>query len=83
MADHVNITQVEWFDERWDARLAYEKLAAELSIMTARFRDAQSNLDAIFTRIARGDDVELHYRNGDVIRVAALAATNPQEHDDE
>jgi len=69
MADHVNIIQIERFDQHWDDRLAHDKIKAELEIMTMRFQQAQSNLDAIFTRIRRGDDVELHYRNGDVIRV--------------
>jgi hypothetical protein len=72
MADHINISQIDRFDSRWDDRLAYEKLKVELDIMTKRFEQAQSNLDAIFSRVARGDEVELHYRDGAVVRIGRL-----------
>ncbi|ODT87038.1 hypothetical protein [Phenylobacterium sp. SCN 70-31] len=73
MADHINISQIDRFDSEWNSRLEFNKLKAELDIMTQRFKQAQSNLDAIFTRIARGEDVELHYSNGDVVRVGRLS----------
>ena len=76
MASHINIQQIERFDTNWDWALADLKAKAELEIMTKRFEQAASQLDAIFTRIARGDEVELHYRDGSVIRVGATPSPN-------
>lgn len=72
MADHINISEIARFDSSWETRLAFDKLKAELAIMTQRFEQAQSHLDAIFTRIARGDEVKLYYTRGGVVRVGRL-----------
>jgi hypothetical protein len=74
MADYINISEIDRFDTRWDERVAFDKIKVELDIMTKRFEQAESHLSAIFTRIGRGDEVQLHYRDGEVVRIGRLDA---------
>lgn len=68
MADHINIS---WPRQLWEMedRVAKAKLEAEMRVLQTAYEAMASNLDAIFTRIARGDQVELHYPDGKVILV--------------
>lgn len=71
MADHVNISDPDGYPDEWRHRLAVAKLEAELKVTQLERDHYRRELDAVFTRISRGDDAELHYRDGKVIRIAA------------
>lgn len=67
---YININEPDWsFDTR---RLGDAKLKAERDFYEGRAEHYRMDLDSIFTRIANGETVELHYSNGDVIEVARI-----------
>lgn len=69
MADHINIHHPGNIDNRMRAAIETAELKARVSVLERYLMGAQSDLDAIFTRIARGEVVELHYPDGRVIVV--------------
>lgn len=72
MADHSNINHPD-MDERWsNGDLASAKLAVEVAHWKVRYQGVAQDLDAIFTRIANGQTVELHYQNGTMIVIQAV-----------
>lgn len=72
MADHINIVEPSKRERQWEHMVAVEKLKAELSISGQRVLSLESDLDAIFTRIKRGETAKLYYADGTMIEVAAL-----------
>lgn len=66
MSDHINIHERGY--RHRDAqryRLQLAQIEAELKLVKDERDQYASDLDAIFTRIARGDPVELHLAEGD------------------
>lgn len=69
MADHINITHPATRDvdsDYYRQRLLIAKLKAELELLTQFYLAIQSDLDAVFRRIERGDTAELRYPDGRV-----------------
>lgn len=56
MADHINIASPDYEDLHWRHRLEVAKLEAELSVVRMERDHWRNNLEAIHTRIARGDE---------------------------
>lgn len=79
MADHINIADPNPRGDYWGSRLFIAKLEAELKCAQAERDHYRDNLDAVFTRIARGDVAHLHYRDGSVIRIMAEPTFNAEE----
>lgn len=76
MADHSNIHEPNYAArEEWRARVEVEKLKLALSWAEKERDHYRDNLDAIFTRIARGDHVDLYYGDGSHIRLTQPPAT--------
>lgn len=73
MADHINITHPDRYREWRRNDIETAKLKAEIEVLERSVTALSSDLDAIFTRIASGDEVELHYPDGSVIVVKAEA----------
>lgn len=71
MADQVNIPDPYTADRDWQRLMESELAKTRESVLTRRIMEQDAQLSAIFTRIERGDDVELHYRDGTVIVVGA------------
>lgn len=80
MSSHINISDPERDERNWAHMRQIDALKAELKTAYAERDHYMSNLSAIFTRIERGEHAELHYANGDVIRIGAVVAGG--EHDD-
>lgn len=72
MADHCNINEARQFDRDWDVMVQDAKLKLELEWANKRIQHLVSNLDAIFTRIGRGDTAYLYYSNGNVVEIMAV-----------
>lgn len=68
MADHINISAPRKRYEMQD-EIARAHMEAEMKLLQARYDGMASDLDAIFTRIARGEQVELHYPDGTVVPI--------------
>jgi hypothetical protein len=64
MADHININEPGRFDRELDHQIAAAKAQVDLTFANKRADALARDLDAIFTRIGRGDEVELHYADG-------------------
>ncbi len=79
MADYHNINEPRRFDGDWDGMLEREKLKTELSVANKRIDALVNDLDAIFTRIQRGDTVTLYYRKGEAIEVGAVSPRTETE----
>lgn len=69
MADHVNISHPDGREERMAHRIREAELKARISVMESYMLEMNADLNAIFTRIERGHDVELHYRDGTVVHI--------------
>lgn len=66
MSDHININHPDQGD-RWEYEaIKVAKLEATIKVLETSIRQARGDLEAIFTRIERGDQCELHMKNGDV-----------------
>lgn len=66
MADHININHPNMRD-RWNRDyIAIAELKARINCLDNIILQLDADLDAIFTRIARGYVCELHMMNGDV-----------------
>lgn len=72
MADHVNIQDPESMERNWRHLEEVQILSTKLTVANQRILHLEGELSAIFTRIGRGDPVELHYRDGSMIRVVAI-----------
>lgn len=73
-ADHINIRHPDQNaadSPRARTRLHTETLKTELRVLRECHDELQRDLEAIFTRIDRGQIVELHYPDNRVIRVKA------------
>lgn len=71
MADHINISERSQRGSDWATIVQIEKLKVEVLWAEKRAEAMIRDLEAIFTRIGRGDTVQLHYENGTVIEVSA------------
>lgn len=74
-ADHVNIQPPQSFEiegDRYRTRLEIDKLILELKQMRLFYDALRGNLEAIFTRIGRGDPAELHYDDGSVFVITGV-----------
>jgi hypothetical protein len=75
-ADHINIQHPEKRGVESDyyrQRLLLTKTKAELEQLTQWYLQLQSDLEAIFNRIERGDRAELHYPDGRVFVITGKA----------
>lgn len=68
MADHINIHCPDYGD-RWATRLHILKLEAEIKNLQAERDQYRNDLEAIFTRIERGDEVWLYPSKGERVSV--------------
>ncbi len=66
MPDHINIHHPDSRAKYRRERLAIEELRAKVSTLESFLFDAEADLEAIFTRIERGDEVELNMPSGAV-----------------
>lgn len=71
MADQVNIPDPDTADRDWNRLMETELARTRESVLSRRIMEQGSQLSAIFNRIERGEDVELHYRDGTVIVIGA------------
>lgn len=70
VADHINIANPDNDRGHWQHRLHVAKLEAELKVAYAERDHYRDNLEALHTRIGRGDEVWLQI-GGEKIIVAA------------
>ena len=68
MADHINIAAPKKRHELED-RLWRERMQTELKVLQEAYDKLASDMDSIFTRIGRGEQVELRYPDGQVIPI--------------
>jgi len=68
MADHINISAPRMRYELQD-QLETAKMRAELDTLRMHYDSRANDLASIFNRIARGEQVELHYPDGTVIPI--------------
>lgn len=68
MADHINIAAPRKRYEL-EERLQREQMQTEIRVLQEAYDSLASDMDAIFTRIARGEQAELHYPDGQVIPI--------------
>lgn len=78
MADHINIHAPQ---KRYDLQdeLARAHMEAEMTVLRNRYDKMADDLDAIFTRIARGEQVELHYPDGTMVPITRARRRNAGE----
>lgn len=69
MTDHINITHPDSRDRWMHYRREIERLKADLTLTNSMLMEVQGDLSSIFTRIQRGEQVELHYPDGTVIPI--------------
>jgi hypothetical protein len=75
MPDFINIAHPERLgpdSQEYRNNLEIKRLKAELEQLRVWYDMIEARLMSIFTRIERGDPVELHYPDGAVIRVARV-----------
>jgi hypothetical protein len=73
MPDHINIHHPDSRAKYRRERLAIEELRAKVSTLESFLLDAEGDLEAIFTRIERGDQVELNMPSGAVFVITGKA----------
>jgi hypothetical protein len=69
MPDHINIHHPDGRAMSRQKAVTIAELRAKISTLETYLDSAESDLEAIFTRIKRGDAVELHMPNGAVFIV--------------
>lgn len=69
MPDHININHPDNRARYRFEMLEIAQLRAKVQTMENFLLNAESDLEAIFTRIERGDEVELHMKSGAVFVV--------------
>ena len=77
MADHININHPQQYDPFRTDNLLHvrvQEMELELKIANQRLNAAMADLGSIFTRIDRGQTVELHYPDGRKIVIKAYKA---------
>lgn len=66
MPDHINIHHPDT-NERWEREaIKIAELKARITVLDQALLQVRGDLEAIFTRIERGEECELHMKNGDV-----------------
>lgn len=73
---HCNISLPR--DRDWDFIRQIAVLKAERSVLEDRLRSVESELESIFDRLKRGEEIYLEYRNGDRIYIQARPAEGEQ-----
>jgi len=68
VADHINIRAPRDLFEMED-RFQKARLEAEMKVLQTAYETVRADLDSIFTRIGRGEQVELHYPDGKVVLI--------------
>lgn len=68
MPDHINIHMPRTRDVLQDA-IGRAQLEAEMKVLRTNYDKMAGDLEAIFTRIGRGDQVELHFPDGNVVPI--------------
>lgn len=66
MPDHINIQHPERGERYEREALKIAELKTKIAVMETALARSRDDLEAIFTRIERGDPCELHMMNGDV-----------------
>ncbi|RWX78247.1 hypothetical protein EPK99_06320 [Neorhizobium lilium] len=66
MADHINIHHPDRGERYEREALMIAELKTKIAVMETALTQSRGDLEAIFTRIKRGDPCELHMMNGDV-----------------
>lgn len=76
VADHINIHHPETHERHLRDQIAIAELKARINVLETYVHQFSGDLDAIFTRIARGLPVKLYYRDN---RVITLVAKEPAD----
>ncbi|MBY2911405.1 hypothetical protein [Rhizobium leguminosarum] len=66
MPDHININHPDSRAKYRHEMLEIVQLRARVSTLESFLLNAEGDIEAIFTRIERGDEVELHMQSGAV-----------------
>ncbi|MBX5112735.1 hypothetical protein [Rhizobium lentis] len=75
MPDHININHPD-SRARWrEKTLEIVQLRAKITMLENCLLDIEGDLEAIFTRIERGDEVELHMQSGAVFVITGKERT--------
>lgn len=74
MPDHINIHHPDGRAERRQKAVTIAELRAKITTLETYLDSAENDLEAIFTRIERGDAVELHMTSGAVFIVTGKAS---------
>lgn len=76
MADHINIHHPDGREVRRRIAIEIAELQARIKVLNNDVLDMESDLNSIFTRIERGDEVELHMQHGGVFVVTGKLRVN-------
>lgn len=68
MADHINI-RLPCRRSELQESIASAQMKIEMELLRNAYDDMRGELESIFTRIARGEQVELHYPDGTVVPI--------------
>lgn len=79
MSDHSNINHPDDEENRDHNRKEVSYLKADVERLEAMVRHLRSDLDAIFTRVGRGDTVDLYCQDGTHIEICATSVNGSDE----
>lgn len=72
MTDHINIHHPDDGERREREAIKVAELQARITILDRSLLQVRGDLEAIFTRIERGEECELHMKNGDVYVITGV-----------
>jgi hypothetical protein len=78
MPDHINIHPPRRRDELED-RLKFERVQVELTVLREAYDELRGDMDSIFTRIGRREQVELHYPDGEIVLITRAKPRTEKE----
>jgi uncharacterized protein (UPF0335 family) len=66
MPDHINIHHPDAGERRERDDILVAEMKARITVLNQHLLAVRGDLEAIFTRIERGEECELHMKNGDI-----------------
>lgn len=72
MSDHINIHHPDDGERREREAIKVAEMQARITILDRSLLQVRGDLEAIFTRIERGEPCELHMKNGDVYVITGV-----------